>query len=152
MAWDEWEQLKAEAADRHTARMQIDHVAPVEDNSGTSSVTGGVKSTKKAWISAGEGVHTQREALDNVTGRLSDGQKSLGEDEGCQTAVAQRKVYGSWNQYAHGLATKCDALQKVLEQTGHDLLLTDDSVKTALNQINTEFKDTPAVGGHGGDR
>jgi hypothetical protein len=27
MAWDEWEQLKAQAAERHSARMQLNHVA-----------------------------------------------------------------------------------------------------------------------------
>jgi hypothetical protein len=26
MAWDEWEELKAQAAERHTARMQLNHV------------------------------------------------------------------------------------------------------------------------------
>ncbi|MFD6425021.1 hypothetical protein [Streptomyces sp. NPDC060198] len=28
MAWDEWEQLKAQAAEQHTARMQLNHIPP----------------------------------------------------------------------------------------------------------------------------
>lgn len=40
MAWDEWEQLKAEAADRHTARMQLNQL-PADQ--GGDTPTGGAK-------------------------------------------------------------------------------------------------------------
>jgi hypothetical protein len=37
MAWDEWERLKAQAAERQSASMRIDHVAPVGVGGGTGS-------------------------------------------------------------------------------------------------------------------
>ncbi|GAB2952820.1 hypothetical protein GCM10023080_009220 [Streptomyces pseudoechinosporeus] len=151
MAWDEWEQLKAAAAERQTAHMQINQVEP-SGASATSSVTGGLKSTKKAWVAAGEGVHSQREALDKALAQVSDGQKGLGGNTGCLTAAAQREVYGSWKRYAHSLGKKCDGLQQILEKTGHDLLITDASVKAELDKLSTEFKDTTAVGGRTGGR
>jgi hypothetical protein len=154
MAWDEWEQLKAEAAARSgSTHTQINHLADPDGGGGaTSSVTGGLRSTKAAWTKAGDSVGGQRDGLGKALTALKTGQRGLGETAGCLTAAAQRKVLTSWTHYAQGLDEKCGALQKVLDQTGHDLLLTDDAVRAALEQVDTTYKDTTAVGGGTGSR
>ncbi|MFD3560866.1 hypothetical protein ACFWVU_14470 [Streptomyces sp. NPDC058686] len=146
MAWDEWEQLKTAAADRHTAHMQLNQLQAV--GGGGATVTGGLKSTKAAWVAAGEGVADQRKSLTRAVTALSTGQKGIGENEGCKTAAAQRTVHTSWHTYVKTLGEKCQGLQQVLEKTGHELLTTDDSVKDELNKLKTKYRDTSAVGGH----
>lgn len=54
MAWDEWEQIKTEVTGRQTVAMRLNHV-PMEPPTGPSAITGGLKSSRKAWVTAGKG-------------------------------------------------------------------------------------------------
>ncbi|MFI6060331.1 hypothetical protein [Streptomyces sp. NPDC051286] len=132
--------------------MQIDS-ASIDGGYGpgpTGSVTGGLKSKKAAWVAAGEGVADQRKRLSKALTALAAGQKGIGANAGCQTAEAQRTVHTSWNTYAKTLGEKCEDLQKILDKVGHDLLLTDESVKDELSNLRTKYQDAPAMGGHEG--
>ncbi|NEB56009.1 hypothetical protein G3I48_27585 [Streptomyces griseus] len=148
MAWDEWERLKQDASQLQDVGMRLNQY-PAGDGSGpaTSGVTGGVKSTRKAWNDAGAGVGSLRENIDRAVGKLQDGQKGLGAGEGCLTAGAQTTVHASWDRYVKALGKRCDSVKGVLEKTGHDLLTTDEAVKAELNSIRTAHADTAAVGG-----
>ncbi|MFE4371058.1 hypothetical protein ACFRMN_22990 [Streptomyces sp. NPDC056835] len=153
MAWDEWEQLKADTAARGgPAHMQINQLADPGGGSATSSVTEGLKSTKAAWNKAGEGVGGLREGIGKALTKLADGQKGLGDDVGCLTAGAQQDVYSSWTRYVKSVNERCGGVKEVLEQVGHDLLLTDEGVRAAFGNIDTKYTDTPAVGGQGSGR
>ncbi|MET9493547.1 hypothetical protein [Streptomyces sp. NPDC006552] len=149
MAWYEWEQLKADAAARGgPAHMRIDHVA---DDGGSgpaqSGVTGGLKSTKAAWNKAGEGVGSLRDGIGKALTKLSEGQKGLGDGAGCLTAGVQQDVYSSWARYVKSVDERCGSIEEVLEQVGHDLVLTDEGVRAAFGNIDVAYTDTPAVGG-----
>ncbi|MER7696470.1 MULTISPECIES: hypothetical protein [unclassified Streptomyces] len=153
MAWDEWERLKQDASQRQDVGMRLNQHPPGDDpGPATSGVTGGVKTTKKAWNDAGAGIGSLREDIDRAVSRLADGQKGLGSGEGCLTAGAQSTVHTSWDRYVKALGKRCVSVQGVLEKTGHDLLLTDDAVTAELNRIKTEYADTPAVGGRNAGR
>lgn len=39
-------------------------------------------------------------------------------------------------------------MKEVLEQVGHDLLMTDEAVRSALSAVDVRYADTPALGGH----
>lgn len=153
MAWDEWEQLKADAAARGgTAHTQLNSASP-DGGYGPvapahSRVTDGLKSTKAAWNKAGEGVGGLRDEIGKALTKLSDGQKGLGDDAGCLTAGAQKEVHTSWARYVKAVNDRCGMVKEVLEQVGHDLLLTDESVRTAFSNVDTKYADTPALGGH----
>ncbi|MFH8435130.1 hypothetical protein ACH4A3_07855 [Streptomyces sp. NPDC018007] len=150
VAWEEWERLKQDASEHQSTRMQLNQYEAGDgpgSGSGTSSVTDGVKSTKKAWNDAGAGVGALREGIDKAVGRLQEGQAGLGAADGCLTADAQKSVHTSWDRYVKAVGKRCGSLQKVLEKTGHDLLLTDEAVTAELNRIKVEHADTPAVGG-----
>ncbi|WP_167153193.1 hypothetical protein [Streptomyces sp. MBT27] len=153
MAWDEWDQLKADAVARGgAARMQVDGVPSGPNASAGSEVTGGLKTTKAAWVKAGVGVGDQREGLGKALTALAEGQKGLGPTEGCLTAAAQDKVHDSWARYVRHLSEKCGTLQGILDQAGHDLLRTDKAVTAALERVRTTYQDTPPVGGDPGNR
>lgn len=156
MAWDEWEQLKTEAAGRQSPGMRIDHLdgpgASGGEGGATSSVTGGLKSTKAAWNKAGEGVGGLREGIGKALKRLEDGQAGLGSDAGCLCTGAQNDVYDSWVRYVKSVNERCGSIKDVLEKVGHDLLGTDEAVRSALAAIDTKYADTPAVGGQSAGR
>ncbi|MEU3251891.1 hypothetical protein [Streptomyces sp. NPDC006997] len=154
MAWDEWDQLKADAAARGgPAQTQINGI-PADGGSGPtqSGVTDGLKSTKAAWNKAGEDVGGLRDDIGKALTKLSDGQKGLGDDAGCLSVSAQRDVYSSWARYVKSVNERCGSVKEVLEQVGHDLLLTDEGVRAAFGNIDLKYADTPAVGGQGSGR
>ncbi|MCX4396332.1 hypothetical protein [Streptomyces sp. NBC_01767] len=146
MAWDEWEQIKSEVTDRQSVAMRINHV-PMEPPTGPSAVTGGLKSNKKAWVTAGEGVGSLRRSIGAALTQLEEGQAGIGTATGCLSMAAQKDVYNSWKKYAERVSERCGALQKILEQVGHDLLSTDDAVEGEMQKLNLKYADTDAIGG-----
>ncbi|MFE9630561.1 hypothetical protein [Streptomyces sp. NPDC006463] len=146
MAWDEWEKIKADVTDQQSVAMRLNHV-PVEPSSGPSAVTGGLKSSQKAWSTAGQGVGSLRQSIGTALTKLEDGQAGLGATTGCLSAAAQKEVYDSWKKYAESVSERCGSLQSVLEQVGRDVLTTDEAVNAEMHKLNVKYADTDAVGG-----
>ncbi|MYV47609.1 hypothetical protein [Streptomyces sp. SID2888] len=67
MAWDEWEQLKSEAAQKQSARMQLNHVPP--DNDGGSTPQGDLTVDQQDLAAIGDKAFT----LWNDLGRYARG-------------------------------------------------------------------------------
>ncbi|MGW4275512.1 hypothetical protein ACWEGQ_24865 [Streptomyces seoulensis] len=141
MAWDEWEQLKSAATDRHAARMQLNHIPSDPGGSGT------LVSNKPAWSEAGQSLGSLREDLTKALGKLADGQRGLGEQADCLTAGAQRDVHDSWQRYVKSVSGRCGKLSDLLEKAGSDQLKTDEAVKAEIGNLKVEYSDTPALGG-----
>jgi hypothetical protein len=144
VAWDEWEQLKSAAAEQHAAQMQLNHV-PLDPGGGTGTLV----SNKPAWSKAGQDVGSLREDISKALGKLTDGQKGLGEDAGCLTAAAQKDVHDSWETYVKNVSARCGKLSALLEKAGNDQLKTDEAIEVEIGNLKVEYADTPAVGGKG---
>ncbi|WOX11852.1 hypothetical protein [Streptomyces sp. N50] len=142
MAWEEWEQLKTAAAERSSARMQLNHVPMDPGGSG-----GQLVSNRRDWAKAGEDVGSLREDIGKAVGKLTDGQKGLGDDSGCVTAAAQKEVHGSWEAYVKSVGARCGKLSGLLEKAGNEQLKTDEAVEVELGNLAVEYADTQAVGG-----
>lgn len=147
MAWEEWEQLKAATAEQHSTQMQLNQVEP--DSGGG---TGNLVSNKAAWAKAGQDIGSLREGIGTALGKLSEGQKGLGADTGCQTSAAQKEVQDSWESYLKSVSRRCGSLAGLLEKIGNDQLTTDKAVMTEIGGLKVEYDDTPSVGGPGGGR
>ncbi|MGW1808300.1 hypothetical protein [Streptomyces sp. NPDC002078] len=141
MAWDEWEQLKASAANRHGAHMELNHVPSDPGGSGT------LVSNKPAWSKAGQAVGSLTGSITTALGKLTDGQKGLVTETDCQTSGAQKEVHDSWDRYVKAVSGRCTRLSELLEKVGNDLLKTDESVKAEIGNLKVDYADTPAVGG-----
>jgi hypothetical protein len=144
VAWDEWEQLKSAAAEQHAAQMQLNHV-PLDPGGGTGTLV----SNKPAWSKAGQDVGSLREDISKAMGKLTDGQKGLGDDAGCLTAAAQKDVHDSWETYVKNVSGRCGKLSALLEKAGNDQLKTDEAIEVEIGNLKVEYADTPAVGGKG---
>ncbi|MFJ8546962.1 hypothetical protein ACIRFH_34315 [Streptomyces sp. NPDC093586] len=142
MAWDEWERLKAEAAERGGTRMQLNQLPADQGGS-----TGDLVSDKAAWNKAGTDIGSLREDIGKATAKLKDGQTGLGSDTGCLTAAAQKDVYSSWETYVEKVSGRCGKLSGLLAKAGSDQLKTDQAVEAEIAKLVVAYTDTPAVGG-----
>jgi hypothetical protein len=153
MAWDEWEQLKAEVAERNSAQMQLNQLPADPGTSGGDGSSwgggdGNLKSSKSAWVKAGDDVGSLRKDISTALTELTDGQKGLvASDCTVLTLGAQSELFDSWDRYVKAVRKRSDALAKLLEQTGHGLYSTDQSIENAFRKLGKEYEDTAAIGG-----
>ncbi|MEV0775081.1 hypothetical protein ACIBLA_17720 [Streptomyces sp. NPDC050433] len=148
MAWDEWEGLKADAADRSSTQMRLNQTpADPGGEGGNPFSSDSLKSDKKAWVKAGEGVTGLKADIGKALTTLENAQAGLGDTTGCQSAAAQKELYDSWKKYVSDVSDRCGALGGLLERAGHDLQKSDQSVLADLDQLKVRYADTEAVGG-----
>ncbi|MER5407835.1 hypothetical protein [Streptomyces sp. NPDC002769] len=141
MPWEEWEQLKTEAAEKLAARMQLNHVPPDPGGAGT------LVSNRAAWSKAGQNVGSLREDISKALGKLTDGQHGVGGAAGCLTAGAQRDVHDSWERYVKSVSGRCGKLSSLFEKAGNDQLKTDEAIEAEIGNLKIASADTPTVGG-----
>ncbi|MEU2504137.1 hypothetical protein ABZ621_05415 [Streptomyces sp. NPDC007863] len=146
MAWDEWEQLKAGAAERGSEQMRLNQAAAV-DGGASGGSAGDLRSDKKAWARAGQGVKGLKEGVGKGLTALSDGQAGLGDGANVQSAAAQKELFESWKKYLGDVNARCEALGGLLEGAGHDLAKSDEAVLADLNRLKAGYEDTEALGG-----
>ncbi|MER6435376.1 MULTISPECIES: hypothetical protein [unclassified Streptomyces] len=142
MAWEEWEHLKAVAAERHTAQMQLNQL-PAGEGVITSGGGGGgvlkLRSDKAAWTKAGEGVGSLRDDLGKAWVKAESGQTALGSASMCLTSATQQDVYDSWKRYVKDVSEVCEGLADVLEKAGNDQLRTDEAINAEISKLKTEY-------------
>ncbi|MFE1346343.1 hypothetical protein [Streptomyces sp. NPDC058757] len=143
MPWDEWEQLKTEAAGREPTAMQLNTLAAPDGGGGYSE---DLKTDKRAWSKAGDGVTGLKEGITASLAKLDSGQAGL-DGGGIQSAAAQKELYASWKKYVGDVSARCESLGGLLKAAGHDLAKTDESVKQELDALAAKYADTDAVGG-----
>ncbi|MFI8829010.1 hypothetical protein [Streptomyces sp. NPDC053431] len=144
MPWDEWEQLKTEAAQRQSTSMRLNQLAPEPGGGGVSE---DLKTDKRAWVTAGEGVTGLKDGVAKALTALDSGQAGLGDDKGIQSAAAQKELYDSWKKYVGDVNGRCDALGGLLRTSGHDLTKPDESLVGEIAALAAKYADTEAVGG-----
>ncbi|MFD9632618.1 amino acid ABC transporter permease [Streptomyces violascens] len=134
MAWEEWEQLKSAAAERHSAQMQLNGTQ-VSGQVGGGEV-GGLKHTDKPWT------HAADVANDLTTGAATDMRDLTRAHEGLAgatvglTCVATlSSVLTSWDARLSALREECGTLQPALRQVAVDLGEADAKVKQEADAI-----------------
>ncbi|MFF0432997.1 hypothetical protein ACFYU9_12320 [Streptomyces sp. NPDC004327] len=145
MGWDEWEQAKADVAAQRSSSMRLNQI-PAEPGGGAGA-SEELKSDKRAWVKAGEGVTGLKDGVGKALSKLDDGQTGLGDTAGCQSAAAQKELFDSWKKYVGDVNGRCDALGGLLEKSGHDLTKPDSTLVDELAAFKTRYADTEAVGG-----
>ncbi|WP_225836225.1 hypothetical protein [Streptomyces sp. NK08204] len=154
MSWDEWEQLKADAAARGSTHMQLNQA--VADGSGGGPAPGAgagrLQSDKKAWAQAGGDTNGLTDDVTKALTKLDSGQDGLGDTAGCQSAATQKELYDSWKKYVGDVSARCAELGGLLARSGTDLSMTDADVKAELDKLKLKYQDTEPVGGQASGR
>ncbi|MFJ4825243.1 hypothetical protein ACIP5L_18410 [Streptomyces bacillaris] len=150
MAWDEWEQLKADAGTGATAT-RLNQAPAGSGGAPGGSTTADLRTDKKEWAKAGEATRRLDEPVGAALGKLKDGQSGLSDGHGLG-AAAQKELYASWSRYAKDVRKRCQSLGRILESSGHDLAKSDEALKGELDALKVVYVDTEAVGGRPGGR
>ncbi|WP_225831628.1 hypothetical protein [Streptomyces sp. NK08204] len=112
MAWDEWEQLKAEAASRQSARMQLNSI-PAEPGGGGTGAYGDLKVHDKDLAAVGNAARELHKDFGDVSdrARLSSMSvvDSMKKSDGFQLGEAMDHVAVHW----------VDQAQSLLDATAH---------------------------------
>ncbi|MDJ1643218.1 hypothetical protein [Streptomyces pakalii] len=146
MAWDEWEQIKADVAANGPTSMQLNQVASEGGTSG-GATSGDLRSNKKTWVKTGEGVTGLKSGVGKALTKLADGQAGLDDTTGSVSAAAQKELYDSWKKYVSDVRGRCEALGGLLQKVGHDLSKSDEEALAELQKLKVKYEDTEPVGG-----
>lgn len=142
MAWDEWEQLKAGAAQRHSERMRIDHLAdPVDGGGGgTKGPSAGsgpdLKASKGPWTRASGVAHELRTATNLGLNDLKAAHEGVkGGTDGFTSTAALDEILLTWEKRLTSVRDECDRLNGALAKTGRDFGETDSAVAGDVGKV-----------------
>ncbi|MFI1453366.1 hypothetical protein [Streptomyces roseus] len=141
----EWAGLKQQAA--AGADMRLASAAPAAGGGGGGS--GDLKSDQAVWSRASKDLGGLSTSVKTGVSALETGQKGAA-PTGVESATAQAELYQSWKTYLENLAGKCAALRGPLEKAGQGQYENDEAIRGGFDQIDAQYKDTPATGGDGG--
>jgi hypothetical protein len=147
MSFDaEWAQIKQEVSGE-----PVTTLAHADAGSGTGG-DGDLVSDQAAWKAAAQGVKGLVDSLVKAGATLHTAQEGMDasllvRDNSFQTLAAQDQLHATWSGYLTSLQGKCAALEGKLYAAGATLRISDIAVKPNFADLDTQFKDTPAVGG-----
>jgi hypothetical protein len=140
MAWDEWEQLKAEVAQRHSMRMELNDAAPGRSagaaNAPDSGGSGTLQHTDQPWNHAAAvagdldtGMGNAKRDLDTAVTAASSGLQGL------SSVDALRTIHRSWDDRLSAIQRECQALQPALSNVSRTLGETDGAVGSRVSSV-----------------
>ncbi|WP_331447982.1 amino acid ABC transporter permease [Streptomyces xanthochromogenes] len=120
MAWDEWEQLKTAAIERHTPQMRLDAV-PVSSQ-GRKGDADSLKHSDKPWTHAASVAQDLTEGVGSDLRDLTRAHEGLPRATvGLSSMTTLSSVLQSWDARLSTLREECGTLQPALRQVAVDL-------------------------------
>ncbi|MFI1165980.1 amino acid ABC transporter permease [Streptomyces sp. NPDC020801] len=139
MAWEEWEQLKTAAAERHGTRMQLNQVPADIGGSGSGagggSGTGRLRHTHGPWTRAAtvaDDLHTST-VKSKADLRLAHDDMALG---GLASLATIKAVLASWEKRLGAVRDECSTLGPKLRQVAVDMGEVDQAVSTKVGAVH----------------
>ena len=113
MAWDEWEQLKTEAAQKHTARMELNQLKDPSDGGGAPNTQGDLTVSHKDLAAVGDAAYQLHQDFDRLSDRARISSMkvvtSMKKGDGFELGEAMDHVAMHW----------VDQVQTLLDATAH---------------------------------
>ncbi|MBT2524066.1 hypothetical protein J7E91_01130 [Streptomyces sp. ISL-99] len=133
MAWDEWEQLKAEAAKAAEARMSLASAAP--DGAGGG---GKLKHSGGPWTSASGAAGMLQTSTQTSRSRLRPAHEGIASGAAGLASVAMlNAVLDSWEKRLAAVRGECDYLENALLKVAKEMGETETAVKSSLSAVKT---------------
>ncbi|ARF72677.1 hypothetical protein B7C62_10630 [Kitasatospora albolonga] len=124
MAWDEWEQIKAEVTDRHADQMRLSQLAPAGESGGTTPDLCSSPAKKAAAVKAIDkdlelGVERGGKHADES---VNAAVKEFGARDGYgwDTSSALKKAHETWGKQVKMLLGRLASEKEALSRTGID--------------------------------
>lgn len=118
MAWDEWERLKAQAAEERPARMQLNQLAPEPGGGGNQQ--GDLQVNQKDLAAIGDAAFELRQRFERVSGHArAASQKAAGglKSEGFALGGALDHVASRWGDQSRSLLDATAHISNHLDYT-----------------------------------
>lgn len=153
MAWEEWEQLKAAAARRHSEGMQIDQLdAPSGGGAGTSgspwphgssgATSPDLRASKGPWTKAsGVALELRSETDSGLTDLRTAHDGVKGGTDGFASTAALDEILPTWEKRLASVRDECHRLTGAFAKTGHVFGEVDPAVAGEVNKVRVG--DTP---------
>ncbi|MFG3238869.1 amino acid ABC transporter permease [Streptomyces sp. NPDC094461] len=122
MAWDEWEQLKADAVQRHTSHVEINGLQG-EGGSATSTGTGVGRLKHKGgpWTEAAGTADDLQTVTSTCRVDLRSAHEGMGGGlEGLASLGSLKTVLNSWEERLKAVREECSSLEPKLRQVAVD--------------------------------
>jgi hypothetical protein len=126
MGWDEWEQLKAGSAGRHSAGTQLNQV-PGEPGSGANDAGGGggagrLRHSSHPWSRAATTAEDLHRSTSIAKTELHDAHAGPASGiEGLASLGALRSVLSSWEERLGSVTDECASLESELRRVSRDM-------------------------------
>ncbi|MFJ8821409.1 hypothetical protein ACIREE_06460 [Streptomyces sp. NPDC102467] len=143
MAWDEWEQLKSHAADKHAAHMQLNSASVDGGYSTPTTGSGGpdLLITDTPWTGAARVAEELRTSTqDGLTALKKSADGIGGGTEGFDCTVALKEIQPTWEARLTAVRDECDHLHGTLGQTGKKFGEVDHGVKDEVGGVHNPNK------------
>lgn len=138
MAWEEWDQIKASAAERHSAQMQLNQRPADQGGGGTRAEGGGLKHSSKPWNRAATTAHDLGISTNASKSALTKGHAGIaGGLEGLASLGELKSVLTSWENRLKAVRDECEALEPKLRQVPKDLTGVDTATGAKADAVQT---------------
>ncbi|MFJ3993119.1 amino acid ABC transporter permease [Streptomyces sp. NPDC090032] len=125
MSWDEWDQLKADAAQRQTTHMQINSLqgeGGYAKPSGTAGGAGRLKHKSGPWTKAAGTADDLQTTTSTCRVELRSAHEGMGSGlEGLASLGSLKIVLNSWEERLQSVREECSSLEPKLRQVAVDL-------------------------------
>ncbi|MEU1281938.1 amino acid ABC transporter permease [Streptomyces sp. NPDC005805] len=139
MPWDEWDELKASAAERDSAGMQLNGI-PEEGrhDRANGGGDGRLKHSAKPWNQAAGTASSLGVSTQNSKGNLSKGHAGMAAGlEGLASLGELKSVLTSWENRLQAVRDECEALEPKLRQVPKDLTGVDSATGSKSDAVQT---------------
>ncbi|QKW27515.1 amino acid ABC transporter permease [Streptomyces seoulensis] len=143
MAWDEWEQLKNDAAERKATHTRLNSASANGGGSTPTTGSGGpdLLITDTPWTGAARVAEELRTSTDNGLTELKKSDDGVGGGaEGFDCTAALKEIQPTWEARLTAVRDECDHLRGTLGQTGKKFGEDDHGVKDKIGGVQTPVK------------
>lgn len=139
MAWEEWEQLKTEAAEKQSTQMQLNQLAPAGGGGGGTSALGDLTADQKDLASIGSAAHDLFEDFGRFGdhARISSTKAAGGlKSEGFALGTALDHVAEHWVDQMQSLLDACAHISNHLRFTKNQHAADETYIAGTLSSIS----------------
>ncbi|MFF0450936.1 hypothetical protein ACFYT4_31920 [Streptomyces sp. NPDC004609] len=155
MAWDEWEQLKASAAEKDTARMQLNGLPPDDGGGSSGAGAGDLKVSQTDLAAIGDKAYKLYNRLWTEARVALPTSEKAGENlatQGFALGGALRHVGNRWEKQLASLMDACAHISNHMDFSGKTHQDDDQFIRRNMSSIETLDKGFDESYGDRGDR
>ncbi|MDG9716971.1 amino acid ABC transporter permease [Streptomyces sp. DH24] len=140
MAWEEWEQLKASAAERQPTRMQLNQMPADPGGSAPSGRENGgggrLKHSAQPWNRAAKTADDLRSSTNTTRTALTTAHEGMVRGlTGLESLAELKGVLTSWEKRLDAVRDECESLEPTLRAVGKELAGVDTGTAARVNAV-----------------